>query len=170
MVMKIASKFLSFIASFILGERWNATIAHSGKECGNLFKGAKDSIRIVTGELQHELFEDNEVLSILEDLSTRKENPVTIEIIHGPNPDPRSKRIFKLQQKAKGRVHIMRLPKRPLAHFILVDEKKFRVEKYHEANKPERMAYMKTRGSLFLNRILAEKFEDLKVSNQKPGT
>ena len=170
MLTAIASRCVRFLASVLLGERWNATITDSTRECNILFRSANNSIRIVTGELQHELFEDNEVLSILEDLSTRKEKPVTIEIIHGPNPDPRSKRIFKLQQKAKGRVYIMRLPKRPLAHFVLVDEKKFRVEKYHEANKPERMAYMKTRGSLFLNRILAEKFEDLKVSNQKPGT
>ena len=167
MAIKIVSQFLRYVASFVLGERWNATIEDSRKECGNLFKGAKNSIRMVTGELQHDLFEDNRVLSLLEDVSTRKENPVTVEIIHGPNPDPRSKRIFKLQQRKNSRVHIMRLSKRPKTHFVLVDNKKFRIEKYHEANKPERMAYMKTRSPMFINRILAEKFEDLKLSSQK---
>jgi len=167
MVIKYAARFLRLIAGCILGEKWNATLADSQQECKNLFKSAKHNIRIVTGNLQHELFENEQILSILEDVSTRDEAPVTIEIIHGPEPDPESKSIFKLQKKAKGRMHIMRAPKRPGAHFVLVDGRRYRVERYHEAHQPERMAFMKTRSPVFLNRVLAEKFNDLKLTTQK---
>ena len=160
---KIAVKAIKGIASFLLGERWNSTMTESVKECGRLFGSAKDSIRIVTGELQHDLFENDQILSTLEELGTREGKSVNIEILHGPNPDPQSKRIFELPQKTKGRVHIMRVPKRPKIHFVLVDGTKFRLERFHGANKPERMAYMKTKPSIFLSNILAEKFADLKA-------
>jgi hypothetical protein len=169
MFIKYASRFLKLVASCILGEKWNATMMDSQQECRKLFNSAKHDIRIVTGNLHHDLFENDQILSTLEDLITRDEAPVTIEIIHGPNPDPKSKRIFKLQQKAKGRVSIMRAPKRPGAHFVLVDGLRYRIEQYHEADKPERIAFIKTKSPIFLNRILAEKFDDLKLTTQKSG-
>ena len=117
--------------------------------------------------MQNEIFESDKIYSTLEELSTRKENPITIEIIHGPDPDPKSKRIFELAKKAKGNVKIMSVATRPKAHFILVDNSKFRIEKYHGPNQRERMAYMKTRKPIFLNRILAEKFDELKAASQE---
>lgn len=169
MLKEYASRFFKLVASYMLGERWNLTMTDSKPEFINLFKTAKDNIRVVTGSLHHSLFEDDQILSVLEDLSTRSEDPVTIEIIHGPKPDPKSKRIFKLQQKAEGRFHIMQTSKRPGLHFVLVDGCRYRVEKYHKENQPERMAYMKTRSPIFLNRILAEKFDDLKLASRDSG-
>ena len=75
MVVKCVSRFLRLVADCILGEKWNATLTDSQRECKNLFKGAKSNIRIVTGDLQHDLFENEQILSILEDLSTRAEAP-----------------------------------------------------------------------------------------------
>lgn len=169
MLTKYASLFLKLVAGFILGEKWNDTLTGTKQECRNLFKSAKHNIRIVAGELQHEVFEDDQIIAVLEDLSTRDKDPITIEIIHGPNPDPKSKRIFELQKKAKGRVSIMKAPKRPATHFVLVDGSSYRVEKYHKAREPERMAYMKTKHPLFINRILARKFDDLTLTIKKSG-
>lgn len=167
MLTEIASKFVRFSISLILGERWNATLTESVGECEKLIKSAKKNVNIVTGELQHELFENNRILSLLEELGTREKGPVSIEIIHGPNPDAQSKRIFKLPQKTKGKVRIMQAPKRPKTHFILVDGNKFRLERFHSANKPERIAYMKTHPSMFLHGILAEKFDGLKAISRE---
>lgn len=169
MLMELVSKVFERLAASLLGEKWNTTMADSKQQCEGLFKSAKHDIRVVTGDLHHQLFEDEKILTTLKDLSTREEYPVTIEIIHGPNPDPKSKSIFKLQKQAKGRVHIMTTPKRPGAHFVLVDGLRYRVEKYHEANQPERMAFMQTKKPIFLNRVLAEKFDDLKLKSHKSG-
>jgi len=165
--MKAAVQLVKFMASIILGERWNETITHSRQECKKLIESADKSIRIVTGDLQHELFEDDQIYSTFERLSKRKENPVKIEIIHGPHPDPKSKRIFELSRKNKARVKIMQLPKRPGAHFVLIDGTRYRLEKYHKAGQTERMAFMKTKNPIFLNRILNERFNDLMAVSNK---
>ena len=163
---KIVTKVIKRIAWFLLGERWNSSITESLNECKKLFKNANRSVRVVAGELQHDVFDNDQVLTILKEVSTREKKPVRVEIIYGPNPDPKTKRIFALPKKTNGNVQIMQVPERPRTHFIIVDDNRIRIERFHHVNEPERRAYMK-RNTMFLHSILAEKFDALKASSRQ---
>lgn len=153
---------LDAINRVVLGARWNGDMEHSISDFIKLIKGAKSNVKIVAGELDHKLFEDKNVLGVVKDAIGRDDNPITIEILCGDKPDPETREIWKMSKGSGGRLQILKLKHRPSAHFVLVDDGKWvRIEQYHDAAEPERVAFTK-KGSLFLGATLKEDFDTLK--------
>lgn len=166
--MRIISRLARALVSFTLRAKWNSTLPQSALEMEALVNSAKRHVRVVSGDLEHGVFDNEQVLSALDRAISRLERPVTVEILCGPAPDTETKRIWELAKASEGRLNITELTERPKAHFVLVDEKTaVRIEQYHEPNKEDRRAYRK-HGMFFLGSILREDFEDLKKSPLQP--
>lgn len=94
-----------------------------------LFSQAKKSIRIVSGILNHEYYNDER---IVDSLKKAIDGGVMVEIISGPKEiiDKESKEILDLYKQ--GKITIWTLSSRPELHFSVVDEKHVRLENYHD--------------------------------------
>ena len=162
MDMRKLSSMLDKIHKVVLGARWNADMKHSRDYFIESVKDAKYSVKMVTGELDHNIFEDPNVLEAMKDAISRDENPVTIEILCGDTPDAETKQIWEMAAESKGKLQILKLKERPSAHFALVDNGRWvRIEQYHDASEPERVAFIK-KGTYFLGDILKGDFDNAK--------
>lgn len=162
--MNFLFRLVRSLTSFTLRANWNHGLEDSTSELEKLFKNAKRHVRVVAGDLEHGAFNNERVLGAIEEVINRPKRPVTFEILCGPIPDPKTKQIWELAKKSKGRLRITKLAERPKAHFVLVDDKSaIRIEQYHEPNELERRAFRK-RGTFFLGNILENDFETLKKS------
>ena len=138
----------------------NANIGHSIKGCEGLFSKARQSIHIVAGELNSELFERPSVIKKFSTLATRQKNPVNIQILYGPRSDPETRTLFKIAEDIPN-IELTQLRTRPTGHFMVVDGKHTRVEEFHEEFAPERKAYV-TYDTWFLGDKLETEFRKLK--------
>lgn len=161
-------RFGQSIIDFMLGSTWNGSIKETVHEFGELVSNAKDRVQIVAGDLEHSIFDDKGVLQEIETAIKREENPISVEILCGPHPDQETREIWKLADESGGLLRITKLPDRPNAHFVVVDGgKRIRIEEFHEANAPERLAYGK-RNTLFLGSMLQDEFRILEGSAMPP--
>lgn len=155
---------LQLIARLFLRANWNGSIPDTVDDFVNLIKASKHNVWIVTGDLEYTVFDNDRVLNEMKSVITRAKNPVNIEILCGPRPDARAKKILKLAKEKEDRLNIIKLTERPKAHFLLVDGgKRIRIEEFHEANEPERVAYSKS-NALFLGSVLQDEFRRLRKS------
>lgn len=123
----------------------------------DLMATAQVSLKIVGGELNSEFYEDE---GILEELEAAIDRDVQVEIVHGPNVDPKTKRIFELEQENK--VALYGLRDRPQSHFMVVDETTAEVESFHAPRAGDRQIFTKS-DTLFLAQRLSIEFEKLKA-------
>jgi hypothetical protein len=78
----------------------NKEIEPGIKLCRDLFRRAKESIKIVAGRVSHEFYDDPRIVEVLENAANRRPKGVTIEIIYGPKFDPESTGVMtQVQQK-----------------------------------------------------------------------
>ena len=130
----------------------------------DLISSAQESIRIVGGELNSKFYEDPEILAALMDAIARG---VQIEIIHGPQVDPATKKIHDLDRNNEN-LTLYGLAIRPPAHFMVVDEREAEVESFHGPGVGARQTFTKF-DTLFLAQRLAIEFEKLKAEVDPRG-
>jgi hypothetical protein len=127
-----------------------------------LLNEAKERVQIVAGELDHKVFESDEVLEAIRAAIKRS---VQIEILYGPEIDEETKRIFKLEEQNGNLLKVIKLKERSPAHFVTVDGGRFiRIEEFHKYNEPERRAY-RVKGAHVVGSILQDEFNLLKETN-----
>jgi len=100
-----------------------------------LFSRARSSIRIVSGILNHDFYDDDRIIGALEKAVDRK---VSVEIISGPEIDEKSKRILDLNKQ--GKIKILKLQNTPELHYSIIDEKHARLENFHSTYDEESLA------------------------------
>ena len=128
--------------------------------CVWLFGKAKESIKIVGGELDHKLYEDPRIVSALREAGNRN---VSIEIIYGPEMDPVTKELMEPLWR-EGRVSLFRLKSRPDYHFMVVDDVYLNLEGVHLPFQEERESWIwKTS---WLGEKRAEDFLKLKARSE----
>lgn len=168
MTLPIFHTFLKSVASLVLQANWNDRFSDTIDDFVELLEMAKKSLRIVSGDLEHRLFDDERVLGLMDTVINRDKFPVKVEILCGPDPDPETVKVWKLAEKSKGKLEIIKLRKRPTAHFALVDDGyRIRIEEFHARYQPERKAFMKKR-AIFLGSLLRDEFDSMKDSALSP--
>ena len=145
----------------------NDTLPDALKESKELFSKAQKSIHIVSGDLEAEFFEEPLVTEALRNVATREKNPVSVQILFGPEPDPNTHTLFEMAQELPS-VQLIRLPTRPGGHFVVVDGKHTRVEEFHEALSGKRKGYITT-NTFFLGDRLETEFDILKSQASDDG-
>jgi len=127
-----------------------------------LFKKAEKNIKIVSGCLIHEFYEDLGVAESLKEIAERNGNgkKVDIEIISGPVVDKQSKKILELSKS--GMVKLYKAMNYPEKHFIMVDDKHVRAEVSHSAEEISETKGYSLYNTIFLAKRLALEFEKLK--------
>lgn len=148
------------ILRLLTGFEPNEDMRHTIKGCEKLLSKAKRSIHIVAGDLDSELFEKQSIIDIFNTLTTREKNPVNIQIVFGPKADTKTRKLFEVARE-NAKIELIKLQKRPSAHFIVVDGKHTRVEDFHEQFTPERRAYL-AYDTVFLGDRLESEFENLR--------
>lgn len=125
-----------------------------------LFEGAKESIRIVGGELHNEFYDNDK---ITESLKKALSDKVKVEIICGPKIDEKDAKLMDLEKQRDGLTidHLSYYPKR---HFTIVDKKGVRLEKEHPIplSKNDRIVATTYYHRPFLAFQLNKTFESLK--------
>lgn len=93
-----------------------------------LYGKAEKSIKIVSGRLNSEFYNDSRIVGAFKKAI---ENKVLIEIVCGPAVDPETKEIIELAKKDFVKIFQLKTNNIPRAHFSIVDEKHLRLEMPH---------------------------------------
>lgn len=111
----------------------NRTLNHAKLLVYLLFKKAKKSIKIFSGNLNSNIYEDAEIKKALLD-SLRINKNLTLDVITEGKIDSTNLETD-LRTEFSSRVTFKIVKPTKVNHFILVDESSFRIESIHENNK-----------------------------------
>lgn len=114
------------VIRIIYGITINTSLSAAITTTTELFNQAKETIWIVAGRLNEDLWASSDVIEAIEAAAKRN---VEIRFIFGPKIDPKNKEIPRLHKE--GKIYLHKLGERPEAQFIVVDEKHARVEEAH---------------------------------------
>ncbi len=93
-----------------------------------LYGKAEKSIKIVSGRLNSEFYNDSRIVSAFKKAI---EKNVLIEIVCGPAVDPKTKEIIELSKKGFIKIFQLKSNDLPKTHFSIIDEKHLRLEMPH---------------------------------------
>lgn len=139
----------------LLGLSRNTDLEKGIQYCKELFAEARSSIKIAAGNLDSGFYNDPRIVQALEEANERG---VRIEIVYGPNADPKSEEILRLQKEK--RVNLYKLGRRPSSQFIVIDGSHVRTDDFHHTNQGERRAYIR-RNTIALGQALELDFARL---------
>jgi phosphatidylserine/phosphatidylglycerophosphate/cardiolipin synthase-like enzyme len=131
---------LSISTLFTFGLKVNKDEKSSREACANLFSQAKNSIVILSGELNEEFYSDPQICRALTNAGKRG---VSLEVGYGPQAS--SKILTALQSLGENysNVKLHPLSERPQRHFMLMDGKTIRVQLDHMPGTEEHRAVIK---------------------------
>ncbi len=98
------------------------------KVCSNLYRNAKESIKIVSRRLNHKFYNDPRIVNVFRKAS---EKGVSVEIVCGPAVDPNTKELIELSEKGLIKIFQLKSNNLPRTHYSIVDEKHLRLEIPH---------------------------------------
>ena len=101
-------------------------------------KTASQSILFVSGEFFNHVFNNPEIIEVLEEKANQRPK-LSIDLIGGPNLDPLNEKLQKLIDS--GKINYYQLPRRPLRHFSIIDAQEVRIENPHATNAINRRGY-----------------------------
>lgn len=127
-------KIKEYIRRGMYIERHNIGLGGAIETTKELFDVAISEILMQAGNLDHEFYE-NEVISNA--IKSFLENKGKVRIICSPKQecDPETKTIFEFQNKQDYNIKILHSEKRPDLHFMVIDDKHYRIEKKHPPGK-----------------------------------
>lgn len=107
------------------------------RSCANILSKAEKYIYFVSGEINADFYENDEIKNVLENkLLSKDYKNIDIKMVFGPNIDIRSTTILKLAML--GELKIRRLNKRHENHFKIIDDQHVYFADYHEPLSLER--------------------------------
>lgn len=139
----------------IFGFYSNVQTESSIELCQKLFERAEKTVHIVAGELRYEFYADSRIVEILR---RKLGERVAVEIIHGPDADPRTRAL--LLEQSDNHLVVYELEFRPDTHFMVIDGKHVRVEEPHVSGQASRAHVVFD--TLFLAQELEDEFSTLR--------
>jgi hypothetical protein len=140
----------------------NQTLESAIKEIDKLLNVANQEVVIVSGGLNHHIWNNN---AIINDLNSILNKDINVEILIGPHLNcSKHSEIYKyLKQRISHKsFSLYKLDKRPDAHFIIIDNAHIRLEKNHDQLKTSRQALIKYYAVALAGRAKA-KYEDYRL-------
>lgn len=131
---------ISVFRLFSFGLDVNRSKESSKEACTKLFNQAKNSIVIVSGELNGEFYGDSRICKALTNAGKRG---VSLEIAYGPQVSSKILTAVQKLEKQYSNVKLYPLSERPEPHFMLIDGKTIRVQLGHLPGAEEHRAVIK---------------------------
>jgi len=125
---------------FSFGLEVNRNAESSKEACRHLFSQAKDSIVILSGELNEEFYGDSRICGTI---TSAAKGGVPVEVAYGPQPSNRILTALQNLAKKYDNVKLYPLPERPERHFMVVDGKTVRIQLEHLPGNKEHRAVIK---------------------------
>jgi hypothetical protein len=157
----------SNIVDRVFKTKSNSNMKDAINNTKDLLNSARYSIKIVSGCLYNEFYQDGGIAEILNSIK-EKNKDIKITIICGPEIDEKTHYVQELAKAGKLNLYISE--NYPEKHFILVDNKMVRAETFHKAEKLTNTRATFFYDSIFLAKRLAIEFGKLKDSSKLFGS
>lgn len=144
--------------------RSNLSIKNAISEIHRLFSYANEQVIIVSGSLNHKIWNNNQLIN---DLIFLVKRGIDIQILCGPKLEIEKDSLiynFLVDSISKGEIKLYIREKKPESHLIIIDDTHIRLEKMHISNSKKREALIQNYTGSLAGRAKS-KFEEYRMES-----